>query len=55
MNPNEFNKYAVKHHGISSATLHNFTSHMNRNVTNLTPYINGRFFAFDDGSYHFSW
>ena len=39
MNPNEFNKYAVKHHGISSATLHNFTSHMNKQVTNLTPYI----------------
>ena len=39
MNPNEFNKYAIKHRGISSATLHNFTSHMNKNVTNLTPYI----------------
>jgi ATP-dependent Clp protease protease subunit len=40
MNPNEFNKYAIKHHGISSATLHNFTSHFNnKGVTNLTPYI----------------
>jgi ATP-dependent Clp protease, protease subunit len=40
MNSNEFNKYAVKHRGISSATLHNFTSHMNgKGVTNLTPYI----------------
>ena len=39
MNPNEFNKYAIKHRGISSGTLHNFTSHMNKQVTNLTPYI----------------
>jgi ATP-dependent Clp protease protease subunit len=39
MNPNEFNKYAIKHHGISSATLHNFSSHINKQITNLTPYI----------------
>lgn len=39
MNPNEFQKYAVKHRGISSATMHNFTSHFNKQVTNLTPYI----------------
>jgi ATP-dependent Clp protease protease subunit len=36
---NEFHKYATKHAGISSATLHNYTSHLNRNFTNLTPYI----------------
>ncbi len=29
---NEFNKYAVKHKGINSMTLHNY-------ITNLTPYI----------------
>ncbi len=40
MNSNEFNKFAVKHIGISSATLHNYTSHLNRKFpTNLTPYI----------------
>src|SRR3954451_13645101 len=33
---NEFEKYAVKDHGISSARLHNFKQHQ---VTNLTPYI----------------
>ena len=32
----EFEKYAVKHRGISSATLHNYSNHK---VTNLTPYI----------------
>src|SRR5215216_7516313 len=32
----EFEKYAVKDRGISSATLHNFQQHQ---VTNLTPYI----------------
>src|ERR1035437_349385 len=31
----EFQKYAVKHKGISSATLHSYNSQ----VTNLTPYI----------------
>ena len=30
----EFEQYAVKHRGISSATLHNY-----QQVTNLTPYI----------------
>jgi ATP-dependent Clp protease protease subunit len=39
MNHNEFNQYAVKHRGISSATLHNYTTHMQKSVTNLTPYI----------------
>lgn len=33
----EFEKYAVKHQGISSATLHNYQSHFN--PTSLTPYI----------------
>lgn len=32
----EFEKYAVKYRGISSATLHNYNNH---SVTNLTPYI----------------
>ena len=32
----EFEKYAIKDQGISSATLHNFKQHQ---VTNLTPYI----------------
>jgi ATP-dependent Clp protease protease subunit len=32
----EFEKYAVKHRGISSATLHNYKEH---GFTNLTPYI----------------
>ncbi|MBN9296854.1 MAG: ATP-dependent Clp protease proteolytic subunit [Filimonas sp.] len=31
----EFDKYAVKHQGISSATLHNYK----HSITNLTPYI----------------
>ncbi|MFP5040627.1 ClpP family protease [Parasediminibacterium sp. JCM 36343] len=33
----EFQQYAVKHKGISSATLHNYQSHFN--PTSLTPYI----------------
>ncbi|BAV09068.1 ATP-dependent Clp protease, protease subunit [Filimonas lacunae] len=32
----EFEKYAVKHRGISSATLHNYK---HQDITNLTPYI----------------
>jgi ATP-dependent Clp protease protease subunit len=32
----EFDRYAVKHQGISSATLHNYRTHF---PTNLTPYI----------------
>jgi len=32
----EFEKYAVKHRGISSNTLHSYRQH---DVTNLTPYI----------------
>ncbi len=35
-NGNEFEKYAVKHRGISSNTLHGYVKH---NVTNLTPNI----------------
>jgi ATP-dependent Clp protease protease subunit len=34
---NEFQKYAVKHRGMSSAALHQYQSHFN--PTNLTPYI----------------
>ena len=33
---NEFEKYAVKHRGISSNTLHGYVNH---NITNLTPNI----------------
>jgi ATP-dependent Clp protease protease subunit len=33
----EFKKFAVKHQGISSGTLHNYQTHFN--PTNLTPYI----------------
>ncbi len=33
---NEFSKYAVKHKGISSNTLHGYINH---NITNLTPNI----------------
>ncbi len=33
----EFEKYAVKHRGISSGTMHNYQTHFN--PTNLTPYI----------------
>ncbi|MFN4007903.1 MAG: ClpP family protease [Chitinophagaceae bacterium] len=32
----EFERYAVKHRNISSATLHHYTNHQ---ITNLTPYI----------------
>lgn len=35
----EFEKYAVKHRGISGATLHNYQSAAFNNPTNLTPYI----------------
>lgn len=35
----EFEKYAVKHVGISSATMHRYTSHVNSQITNLTPNI----------------
>jgi ATP-dependent Clp protease, protease subunit len=36
---NEFEKYAIKHKGISSSTLHQYGSYVNTQVTNLTPYI----------------
>jgi ATP-dependent Clp protease protease subunit len=32
----DFEKYAIKHRGISGATLHNYQQHT---ITNLTPYI----------------
>ncbi|MFX7849827.1 ATP-dependent Clp protease proteolytic subunit, partial [Acinetobacter baumannii] len=34
---NEFEKFAVKHQGISSAVMHNYKAATQ--VTNLTPYI----------------
>lgn len=36
---NEFEKYAVKHRGISSMSLHKFTSAINNSVYNMTPNI----------------
>jgi ATP-dependent Clp protease, protease subunit len=36
---NEFEKYAIKHQGISSSTLHQYGNYVNTQVTNLTPYI----------------
>jgi ATP-dependent Clp protease, protease subunit len=36
---NEFEKYAIKHKGISSNTLHQYGNYVNTQVTNLTPYI----------------
>ena len=39
MDPKEFQKYAIKHRGISSATLHNYSSSMIRVPSGLTPYI----------------
>ncbi len=39
MNQNEFRKYAIKHHGISSLTVDSYTSSINKTPTNLTPYI----------------
>ncbi len=58
----EFEKYAVKHKGISSNQLDSYTKHM---VTNLTPNYhrrtsyehcrNGRLQLFDDGPYYIPW
>ncbi len=44
MNNNEFKKYAVKHHGISSLTVDSYADHVSNSMThvaptNLTPYI----------------
>ena len=46
MNPQEFQKYAVGHLGMSSNTLHDYTSHVNHQIysgvpgiSNLTPNI----------------
>lgn len=39
MDYKEFEKYAVKHRGISSMTMHQYTSAINNRITNLTPNI----------------
>lgn len=39
MNPNEFRKYAIKHHGISSMTYDSYSSSLMKNPSALTPYI----------------
>lgn len=39
MNSNEFRKYAIKHHGISSMALDNYTSSLKFAPQGLTPYI----------------
>ena len=39
MYQSEFESYAVKHRGISSMTLHRFTSEVNRSVYAMTPNI----------------
>lgn len=36
---NEFEKYAVNHMGISSMTMHRYTSAVNNHFSNVTPYI----------------
>lgn len=36
---NEFEKYAVNHMGISSMTMHRYTSAVNGHFSNVTPYI----------------
>ena len=39
MNQNEFRKYAIKHHGISSLTLDSYSSSLFKTPQALTPYI----------------
>lgn len=39
MDPKEFYKYATKHRGINSLTLHDYTSAINSNIVGLTPNI----------------
>jgi hypothetical protein len=39
MNQNEFRKYAIKHHGISSLTVDSYTAAFTKSPSNLTPYI----------------
>src|ERR1700735_2616458 len=39
MNQNEFRKYAIKHHGISSLTLDSYSSSLFKTPKALTPYI----------------
>lgn len=36
---NDFESYAVKQHGISSMTMHRYTSALNRSIYNMTPNI----------------
>ena len=38
MNPNEFRKYAIKHHGISSLTLDSYTSSVIKNPGRYAAY-----------------
>jgi ATP-dependent Clp protease protease subunit len=38
MKPNEFEKYAIKHLGMNSQSLHDYKS-MYGNISNITPYI----------------
>jgi len=39
MHQNEFRKYAIKHHGISSLTVDSYTAAFTKSPSNLTPYI----------------
>ncbi len=39
MDQNEFRKYAIKHHGISSLTLDSYSSSLFKTPKALTPYI----------------
>jgi ATP-dependent Clp protease, protease subunit len=39
MNYNEFEKYAVKHMGISSMTMHKYASEVNRQIMGMTPAV----------------
>ncbi len=39
MNPNEFRKYAIKHHGISSLSFDSYTASISKTPVGLTPYI----------------
>ncbi len=39
MDPKEFRKYAIKHHGISSLTYDSYSAAVSKTPSNLTPYI----------------
>mgnify|MGYP001804329873 FL=1 len=39
MNPNEFQKFAVKHQGINSMVMHDYQNAFNSGIYNLTPNI----------------